>query len=511
MVAVGIAAYFWKRTEPIGEGPLVVALEGQPLTVDPVAVMDVHSSMVATAVHAPLAWISQDGSIEPMVAESMTVSPDAKQLHLVIKQDLTFWDSSPVRAQDVVYSLERYRRSSNLHRWILDRVKGVAEFDQKKTDRISGIRVSEPNVVIVDFETPEPDSALMISNLSVSVVKEGTGELPPKPFGLQVIGCGPYAPDGFEPGTFKCKLRSGGIDRPTQIVFRAVTDDQARLEGFRKEDFDVVRLRGPMVAEATEPGSKGLSPRASIGRGTVSTFAANELNYVIYNWESPKLAPIPKDLRRSVLLQMSASLDRAALAGRFLPGNLAEATASIAPPSAGVPALPALEPPPPGSPPHPTGLTLIAANDSGSRQLAVALQKQLADKGLAIETEFVDLGNLVQRLVKKDYDLMLFYIELQIPSRGPYAWCSFFDKNAPLSAFGEAREDTGTMLAEARGAGDVLERERRFRQAVAFIDGHQSTWVPLMSRMAVVLHDPTVTPWFDRNGTPINGLIRRQP
>lgn len=512
VLAVAFGAWWMLRKTPqlpAGE-VVVIALEGQPATVDPVGVVDVHSSMVATAVHAPLAWIAGDGSIIPMAAESMSLSADAKELKVVASKAVAFWDGSRIRAQDIAYSLERYRNSPNLHRWILDRVQGIADFDATKATHIPGIEITDESSLTIHFAEPEPDAAFLLSNLSVAIVKEGSGEKPIEPFGVQVIGCGPYVPGTFEPGSFRCKLRIPNPDQPAELLFRTIPDDQARLEGFKQGELAWLRLRGPMISEATESTAKGITVQKWVGRGKASIYPANELNYLIYNWESPALKGIPAPSRRSTLLKSSAAVDREKLADKLAPGGLAEATASIAPPSSGVPALAQLTPPAAGTPGQPANLTLLAANDSASRQFAIAVQTAWRERGVEIKTEFVDLGKLVERLVKKDFEIMLFWIELQVPSSGPYAWCCFFDKNAPLSAFGEAREDTGALLAQARGAVEAGERAKRFAQVVELIDARQSSWLPLLSRKAVVLHDLSIVPWFDRNGTPVNGLIRRK-
>jgi hypothetical protein len=487
-----------------------VSIEGNPSTIDPPSVMDVHSSQVATAVHAPLAWVAPDGSLVPMVAQRMEMSADAMRLDIELAPNITFWDGSSVGVVDVIYTLERYRRSPNLHRWILDRVQGVEEFDEKVAEHISGFKTDAPGKMSVEFSQPEPDAALMLCNLSVAIVKQGTGELPEKPFGAHVVGCGPYAPGEFKPSLFQCVRRGSQVEGPAELVFEVIQDDQARLNSFRRGETKILRLRGPMISEATVIEGGQLRARPSVMRGNVGVFPANELTYAIVNWSSPKLSSISSEHRPGMVRALSSLLPRAQLAADILPMNCAEPTASIAPPITGAIATTAMSMPPPRTPPIPQSLTLLAANDSASRQLAMAMQRQLAIGGIRIEIEFVDLGKLIERLIEKQFDLMAFWIELQVASSGPYAWCSFFDKAAPLSAFGEARDDTGDLLTEARGIGEPSARAAAFRKVVSLIDERQHSWVPMMSRKAVVLHTASLHPWFDINGTPINGLIQQE-
>ena len=486
---------------------VTIALEGNPISIDPINVQDVHSSQVATTVHAPLGWVGQNGTIVPMVAQKMEMAADGKTLIVTLNPDASFWNDAPVKPDDVIYSLERYRKSQNLHRWILDRVAGVKEFDDKTAEHVSGLTSPAPSVVQISFAEPEPDAALMLCNLSVAIVQKGSGEAAAKPFGTQVIGCGPYAPGEFEPSLFHCKLRKPTAGKPAELVFRVIPDDAARIAAVRNGEANLVRLRGPMIAEVTNSGVGSLQPKANMPGTQVGVFKANELCYSIFNWASPKLASVPEADRRNLVLALSQAVDRARLVSELFPAGCAEATASIAPPSAGAAALPSLSPAPAGVT-FPTGLVLVSANDSASRQLAIAVQKQLQAKGIIIQTEFVDLGALIGKLIKKEFDLMGFWIELQIASSGPTAWCSFFHKGAPLSVFGEARSDVGALLAEARGTLDPAQRAQAYRNVVSTIDERQSSWLPLLSRKAITIQRNGTVPWFDVNGTPVNGLIQ---
>ncbi len=508
---IGFAFYLFRSSSPAPTGTsLVISLEAAPLTVDPVAVMDIHSSQVSTAVHAPLAWVDQSGRLIPMVAKKMEVTNDARKLSITIDPDVTFWNGARVTVDDVFYTLERYRKSQNLHRWILDRVTGIKEFDEKQSEHISGITSPSKDVIEIAFSAPEPDAASMLCNLSVAIVQKGSGESPVKPFGVHVIGCGPYAPSDFEPSALHCTLRHPAKGKADELMFRPISDDAARLSALRSKDVSMVRLRGPMIAEVCDSSDAGLKPKAAFPNTVISTFKVEELSYIVLNWQSPKLASVPELRRRDSLLTLSQAIDRAKLESGIFPSGCAEATASIAPPSAVVVATAAMPDAPTGMA-FPNGLTLVSANDSASRQIAVAIQNQLLENGIKIETEFVDIGKLIEKLVKKDFDLLNCWIELQVPSSGPYAWCSFFDRSSSLSAFGEGRDDIGDLLAQARGVLDPKQRAAAFAQVVSTIDSRQSTWLPLLSRKAVTAQQVGVLPFFDANGTPVNGLIRTQP
>lgn len=488
---------------------IIISLEVAPSTVDPVAVMDIHSSQVATAVHAPLGWLASDGTFVPMVASEMKASSDAQKLTIQLKSSATFWNGAKVKAEDVVYTIERYRKSQNMHRWILDRVAGVADFDTSKATHIAGLTAIGDDKVEIVYVAPEPDAASLLCNLSVAIVQKGSGEASAKPFGLQAIGCGLYKPSEFEPGEFRCKLRQPDLSRAAELVFRVIPDDAARLSALSSGDVSLVRLRGPMIAEVCESSGGTLKPKAEFAEFDTKVSRVEDLAYVVINWQSPPLAPVKDNDKRSSFLKLSNAMDRTRLAESMLPAGCGIPTASIAPPSKTVAAVPSLPAAPAGAA-LPAALTLVSANDSASRQLAVAFQKQLQAQGVAINIEFVDLGKLIEKLIKKDFELLNCWLELQVPSSGPYAWCSFFDKSSSLSGFGEPLEDIEAPLAAARGTLDDSARATAFAQVVELINTKQTAWLPLLSRYAVTVQSRGIEPFFDINGTPVNGLIRRQ-
>lgn len=504
------ALYLNKKHEVVDSTTsLTIALEGAPMIVDPVAVTEIHSSQVATAIHSPLAWIGQDGKVIPMVANRLDLDADAKKLTISLNPKATFWNGSSVTSQDVIYSLERYRRSQNLHRWILDRVEGIKAFDDKIDNHVKGIRALNETSIEIKYTEPEPDAAMVLCNLSVAIVQKGSGELEPKPFGLQVMGCGPYAPADFDPTTLRCRLRTPYVDRPSEIVFRVISDDTARLNALATGQTGLVRLRGPMIREACDIGNNELTPKTRFAQTKVSTFRVEDLSYLIINWQCPTLAAISEVNRRPHVLALSGSIDRQSLVSELFPAGSAMPTSSIATPSDVVSPVSSMPTAPTGTI-FPAKLTLVSANDAASRQLAIATQLQLRSRGIEIGTEFVDLGRLIEKLVKKDFDLLNCWMELQVPSSGPYAWCSFFDNSAAISAFGEAREDVGPLLSQARSNTDSTARAKTYANIVKMIDEKQVSWVPLMARKAVVIHSSLIVPAFDINGTPINGLIRCQ-
>lgn len=79
-------------------------------TIDPAKISDYTDYMAAVNLYDGLVGVDPKGNIVPELAESWTVSADAKEVTFKLRTDAKFADGSPVEASDVVYTVERLLR-----------------------------------------------------------------------------------------------------------------------------------------------------------------------------------------------------------------------------------------------------------------------------------------------------------------------------------------------------------------------------------------------------------------
>ncbi len=75
-------------------------------TIDPAKISDYTDYMAAVNLYDGLVTVDSSGNLQPELAESWTVSPDAKEVTFKLRSDAHFSDGSPVEAADVVYSFD---------------------------------------------------------------------------------------------------------------------------------------------------------------------------------------------------------------------------------------------------------------------------------------------------------------------------------------------------------------------------------------------------------------------
>jgi peptide/nickel transport system substrate-binding protein len=96
-------------------GRLVVALRGEPKTLNPLIAADSRSREVIGVMQADLVHINRATQLtEPALAESWKISPDGLTYTLVLRRGLKFSDGQPLDADDVLFSFRVYL-DENVH------------------------------------------------------------------------------------------------------------------------------------------------------------------------------------------------------------------------------------------------------------------------------------------------------------------------------------------------------------------------------------------------------------
>ena len=96
-------------------GRLVVALRGEPKTLNPLIAADTRSREVIGIMQADLVHINRATQLtEPALAKSWKISPDGLQYTVVLRQGLKFSDGQPLDADDVLFTFRVYL-DENVH------------------------------------------------------------------------------------------------------------------------------------------------------------------------------------------------------------------------------------------------------------------------------------------------------------------------------------------------------------------------------------------------------------
>jgi peptide/nickel transport system substrate-binding protein len=228
---------------PDGEVTWAIHVTLAPTWFDPAETPSVITPfMVLYALHDALVKPLPGAPMAPSLAESWTMSKDGLAYDFILRKGVKFHNGDPVTADDVKFSLERY--------------KGGGASTLKA--RIAGVDVVDPGRVRIRLKQPWPDFMTFYGTPAT-----GAGWIVPKKYIEKVgddgfkkapIGAGPYKFVSYTPGiqmvfeaneTYWRKVPS-----VKRLVLRSVPDESTRLAMLKRGEADIAyAVRGPLAEE----------------------------------------------------------------------------------------------------------------------------------------------------------------------------------------------------------------------------------------------------------------------
>ena len=214
--------------------------------------------MVLYAVHDALVKPMPAGMTTPSLAESWQESRDHLAYTFTLRRNVKFHDGSPVTAEDVKFSFERYKgASATLLR-----------------EKVKEVQVVGPAQVRFVLREPWPDFMLFYGTTAA-----GAGWIVPKHYVEKVgddgfkkapIGAGPYKVISFTPGVELVLEAFDGYWRKApsvkRLVMRTMVEETTRAAALKRGEVDIAYLLSGPVAEEIKRAA-GLSLKAPLLTG----------------------------------------------------------------------------------------------------------------------------------------------------------------------------------------------------------------------------------------------------
>jgi peptide/nickel transport system substrate-binding protein len=205
------------------------------------------------AMHDALVKSMPGNALAPSLAESWTISPDNRTYEFVLRKGVKFHNGEPLTADDVKFSMERYRGAgSNVFK-----------------ERMAGVDVVDQHRVRFRFKQPWPDFLTFYGTPAT-----GAGWVVPKKYVEKVgddgfkkspVGAGPYKFVSFSPGVELVLEANEQYWRKSpsvkRLVFKAVTEEVTRLAMLKRGEVDIAySIRGPLAEELRRTPGLTLTP-----------------------------------------------------------------------------------------------------------------------------------------------------------------------------------------------------------------------------------------------------------
>jgi len=216
---------------------IVVALTGEPSSLDPLYDTNLNALNVFYDVFNQLTTIDEKGEVVPSLATQWSADESLTTWTFTLRDDAEFQDDTPVTAADVVFTYETAMNDpqSNLGGYMttIESVTAVSDLE-------------------VEFRLNTPYAPFDRQATLVPIVPQKAYEADPKGFASAPIGSGPYAVEAWNKGDSIILTRNddyfGDAAAYERIEFRFILDETTRANSLQSGDLDIALLGTSQVA-----------------------------------------------------------------------------------------------------------------------------------------------------------------------------------------------------------------------------------------------------------------------
>jgi len=232
------AVTFTLMAQPQAGGRLIWGLYEEPSSLDPTGSTLAVQHMINDHIFEHICDFADDGTLQPLLCESWTVSEDGLVWDVKLKSGITFHNGKPVTAEDWVYTFDRTRN-------IGPRAGFYASVDKY-------IAVDDYTLRIV-LKNPFPRILEMLTLGDAYLVDKDTVEAMGDTFGVEapLNGTGPYTLKGWVRGEYILLERWEGYDHGPawrsnqgpayveEVMWRILHEDSTRVFELTEGNVDI--------------------------------------------------------------------------------------------------------------------------------------------------------------------------------------------------------------------------------------------------------------------------------
>ena len=236
-------------------GTLTAAIDRDPPTMDPHRSGSAVDRQVYQSLYDKLADTDASLAIVPVLATSWTISPDGKTVTFKLRPGVKFHDGTPFNAQAVKYNF--------------DRMKFDTTFPSNRRSELgplAGVTVVDPLTVQLTLDRPYSPLLYVLTDRSGMMVSPAAAQKDGLNYALHPVGTGPFSFVEKVPQDHVTLQRNPdywgkGLPYVDRIVFREITDDNARVANLKSGDVDIINIVPAsqvkaLAKETAQPGAR---------------------------------------------------------------------------------------------------------------------------------------------------------------------------------------------------------------------------------------------------------------
>jgi len=427
-------------------------------------------------VYEPLVSLDPELNIVPAIAASWEFAPDAKTLTFKLNPEAKFSNGANVTSADVKASFER----------ILDEATAAAA--RSNFLSIASIDTPDEETVVFNLNTPDVPILAAMANINAAIVP--ASEIASGAVGTTALGSGPFKLDSWEPNAKEVLSANpdwaGGDLAIDGIDVTVLPDETAILASLRAGQIDFALLNDPLIATLVPN-----EPNLQLNRVGALAYNVLQLN--------PSRPPMDN---LKVRQAMSCAINRQEIIDAALVGEGAVTGPMTVPAFAQDPntlfcytqdvdKAKALM----SEAGFADGFTAKVIAATGEPPVAASeaqvLQAQLAEIGITLDIEMMELNVYVDRWLAGDFDMAV----AQNGGRpDPYPMYNrYFTKDGNLLKVSNFVDDTlDSLMKQGQAETDPAKRVTIFQEFERHL-AEQSPWLWLSTSFSYTAQLKTVT------------------
>ena len=212
---------------------VVLALRSAPETLDPYNTNTTLTTAVTKSFYQGLFEFDKDLKVQPVLAESYTVSPDGLIYTFKLREGVKFHDGTPFNAEAVKANLDRVMNPENK----------LARFNQ--FNRIAKVEVAAPYSLRITLKEPFSSFINSLAHASAAIISPAALTKYGKDIGLNPVGTGPFVFDGWKQTDYvKGKKFDGywkkGYPKVDSVTWKPVVENSTRAAMLQTGEADFI-------------------------------------------------------------------------------------------------------------------------------------------------------------------------------------------------------------------------------------------------------------------------------
>lgn len=171
-----------------------VPLRSNPATLDPAKVRDWYGETLAHQLFDGLVRFDQYLSIMPALAETWQVEENGKVYRFHLQSNAIFHDGTPVKVDDVIFSLSRLLRVENAAVILphLLKIQGAEEFKEHRAETVAGLVAVDDHTLVVRLTQPHIPFLTALGMCYAKIIPRAAAQRLGPDFGRTPVGSGPF-------------------------------------------------------------------------------------------------------------------------------------------------------------------------------------------------------------------------------------------------------------------------------------------------------------------------------